>query len=117
MIELLITNIVYVSFRILISANIVKFLNKRLTWFESVLIMAQCSFAYDFLVFWFYYGVDPTSIIDTIISNIQYTVRVLIAWYVIKKIWDWIGNYWWAVFIGAELTFITDYFIFGALFS
>ncbi len=79
--------------------------------------MAQCSFAYDFLVFWFYYGVNPESILDTIISNIQYTARVLAAWWLIKKMWDWIGNYWIAVFIGAEITFAVDYFIFGALFN
>ena len=48
-------------------------------------------------------------------SDILYTLRVVAAWWLIKQIWDWIGNYWVAVFIGAEITFICDYFIFADL--
>jgi hypothetical protein len=60
-----------------------------------------------------------------IVACILYTLRVLAAWWVIAQIKKWIGagNPKWpawvvfyvSVFIGAELTFVVDYFIFDGL--
>lgn len=47
----------------------------------------------------------------------MYTLRVIAAWWVIRQLWNRLNNYWLAVFIGAELTFVFDYFIFGNLFA
>ena len=80
--------------------------------------MAQLSFAYDTFVFGYYFNaVALPSLLDYLQHDVLYTLRVLAAWWVIRKLWQWIGNYWIAVFIGAELTFICDYFIFGNLFA
>ena len=56
-------------------------------------------------------------------ANILYTVRVLIAWWIILQIrqgltyikpnWSKLLIFYISVFIGAELTFIVDYFIFN----
>jgi hypothetical protein len=79
--------------------------------------MAQLSFAYDTFVFGYYFnGLGVPSWFEYFETDILYTLRVLVAWVVIKQLWDWIGNYWIAVFIGAELTFVFDYFIFKHLF-
>jgi hypothetical protein len=79
--------------------------------------MAQISFAYDTFIFGFYFNstVIP-SIVDYIQSDFLYTLRVIAAWWLIRKIWGLVKNYWLAVFIGAEITFIVDYFIFKNLF-
>ena len=74
--------------------------------------MAQVSFAYDTVNFYFYFDEQKVVLTNLIYSNIIYTLRVVAAWFVIKKLWDWIGNYWIAVFLGAQLTFAVDYFIF-----
>jgi len=80
--------------------------------------MAQLSFAYDTVVFGYYFSaVELPSLIEYLKSNVMYTLRVIAAWWVIKQLWNKLGNYWLAVFIGAELTFIFDYFIFGNLFA
>ncbi len=80
--------------------------------------MAQLSFAYDTLVFGYYFSaVELPSLIEYLESDVMYTLRVIAAWWVIKQLWNKLGNYWLAVFIGAELTFIFDYFIFGNLFA
>jgi len=49
-------------------------------------------------------------------SDIMYTLRVGIAWWIIKILWDRLNNYYLAVFIGAEMTFAVDYFIFDGMF-
>ena len=115
--SLLLINITYVAYRLLVSAHIVKFVNKYVPYYVAVLIMAQLSFAYDGGLFAIFWSVDELpSLIEIIKSDILYTLRVLAAWWLIKKIWDKIGNYWIAVFIGAEITFVLDYFIFAELF-
>jgi hypothetical protein len=117
-IELLFTNIIYVAYRLIVSGPIVKLLNKYLPFYLAVFIMAQLSFAYDTLVFGYYFSaVELPSLIEYLESDVMYTLRVIAAWWVIKQLWNKLGNYWLAVFIGAELTFIFDYFIFGNLFA
>ena len=114
--ELLLTNFIYVFYRLAISAPLVKFVNKYFTYYIAVLIMAQLSFAYDYFVFGNYFtNAKEFVIIDVIKSDILYTMRVIAAWWLIKQIWDRIGNYWVAVLIGAQITFICDYFIFADL--
>jgi len=116
--ELVLTNIIYVAYRLLVSGPVVKILNKYLTFYLAVFIMAQLSFAYDTFVFGYYFNaVALPSLLDYLQHDVLYTLRVLAAWWVIRKLWQWFGNYWIAVFIGAELTFICDYFIFGNLFA
>ena len=118
MLELLLTNIIYVSYRLIISGPIVKILNRFLHFYLAVLIMAQLSFAYDTFVFGYYFNaIELPYWIDYIKSDILYTFRVLCAWWLIRKIWALVKNYWIAVFIGAEITFIFDYFIFKNLFG
>lgn len=117
MIELLLTNIIYVSYRLIVSGPIVKILNKYLPYYAAVFVMAQLSFAYDTFVFGHYFNAQELpDIFNYIKSDILYTLRVLAAWWLIKRIWDLVKNYWLAVFIGAEITFVCDYFIFRDLF-
>lgn len=116
--ELLLTNIIYVAYRLIVSGPIVKVLNKYLPYYLAVLVMAQLSFAYDTFVFGHYFNAQELpNIFDYLMSDILYTLRVLAAWWLIKQIWNLIKNYWLAVFIGAEITFICDYFIFSDLFT
>ena len=116
--ELVLTNIIYVAYRLVVSGPVVKILNKYLTFYLAVFIMAQLSFAYDTFVFGYYFNaVALPGLLDYLQHDSLYTLRVLAAWWVIRKLWQWIGNYWIAVFIGAELTFICDYFIFSNLFA
>lgn len=118
MIELLTANFIYVFYRVAVSANIVKIVNKYFNYYIAVLIMAQFSFAYDYLVFINYFSNDANyTLLELIKSDISYTVRVLVTWWGIKKLWEYIGNYWVAVLIGAQITFICDYFIFADLFA
>ena len=80
--------------------------------------MAQLSFAYDTLVFSYYFAAENLPHwVEYVKSNILYTLRVIAAWWLIKQIWNVVKNYWLAVFIGAEITFVTDYFIFNNLFN
>lgn len=118
MIELIITNIIYVSYRLVISGPIVKILNKFLPFYLAVFIMAQMSFAYDTFVFSYYFdAAELPHWIEYLKSDVLYTLRVLAAWWLIKQIWNLVKNYWVAVFIGAQITFVSDYFIFGNLFA
>lgn len=116
--ELVLTNIIYVAYRLIVSGPIVKFLTNTLPYYLAVFIMAQLSFFYDTVVFGYYFNASalPT-LLGYLTSDIMYTLRVLAAWWLIKRIWNLVGNYWVAVFIGAEVTFICDYFIFSQLFS
>jgi hypothetical protein len=80
--------------------------------------MAQLSFAYDTFVFSYYFNaVELPSIFEYIKSDVFYTLRVIAAWWLIRQIWNKVGNYWLAVFISAEITFIFDFFIFKNLFE
>jgi len=80
--------------------------------------MAQLSFAYDTFVFGYYFNATALpQWVDYLQSNFLYTLRVLAAWWLIRQIWKLVKSYWLAVFIGAEITFICDYFIFGNLFT
>jgi hypothetical protein len=110
--------VIYVAYRLVVSGPIVKVLNKYLPYYLAVLIMAQLSFAYDTLIFGYYFNTQELPVLlDYLKSNFMYTLRVLAAWWLIKKIWNVVKNYWLAVFIGAEITFIFDYFIFSDLYG
>lgn len=116
--ELLITNIVYVLYRLLITAHIVKFFNKMMPYSFAVLIAAQVSFLYDgglFAVLFQAQALPP--IMEIVQANIMYTLRVGMAWAFIYWLWQHKNlNYYLAVFIGAEATFAVDYFIFDGIF-
>jgi hypothetical protein len=115
--ELLLTNIVYVSFRLLVTAHIVKFFYKYVPFGIAVLIAAQVSFLYDGGVFAYLFQAQALpEAMEILQANVLYTLRVGIAWWIIKILWDKLNNYYLAVFIGAELTFIVDYFIFNGLY-
>jgi len=115
--SLLLTNFTYVFYRLAISGPIVHFLHKHVTYYQSVFIMAQLSFMYDTLVFGYYFNaINLPSLYEYVGSDIIYTIRVLVAWWLIKQVWDLLGNYWISIFLVAELTFIADYFIFENLF-
>jgi hypothetical protein len=117
MIEFLFINIVYVSYRLIVSAHIVKFFNKYMPYSFAVLIMSQVSFAYDFGIFAYLFSAQSLpAIMEIVQANIMYTLRVGIAWWIIKMLWDRLNNYYLAVFIGAEMTFAVDYFIFDGIF-
>ena len=116
--ELLITNIIYVAYRLVVSGPIVKLLTRYIPFYIAVFVMAQLSFAYDTFVFGNYFNATVLpSIFEYLHSNILYTLRVLAAWWLIKQIWKLVSNYWIAVFIGAEITFLCDFFIFSNLYS
>lgn len=117
MIELLLANATYVAYRLAVSAHIVKFFNKYVNYYWAVLIMSQFSFAYDNGVFAYLYAAQELpDILDLIWADIMYTVRVFAAWILIKWMWEKLNNYYLAVFIGAELTFAVDYFIFDGVY-
>jgi hypothetical protein len=118
LIELLLTNIVYVAYRLVVSGPIVKLLNQYLPFYLAVFIMAQLSFAYDTFVFGYYFNAaELPHWIEYLKSDVLYTLRVLAAWWLIRQIWIRVKNYWVAVFIGAEITFVCDYFIFSGLYG
>lgn len=119
MIELAITNIIYVSYRLAVSGLLVRGLVVWLPYYVAVFFMAQFSFVFDYFVFGNYFESSSSSIslTDLAIANILYVSRVVAAWWLIKQIWNAVKNYWLAVFIGAQITFVADYFIFGNMFS
>ena len=117
MLELLETNIVYVGFRLLVTAHIVKFFNKHMPYSLAVIIAAQVSFLYDGGIFAYLFNAQVLpNAIEIAQANILYTLRVGIAWAIIKWLWDRLDNYYLAVFIGAEMTFVVDYFIFDGIY-
>lgn len=118
MTELLITNAIYVAYRLIVSGPMVKLLMMKLPYYVAVFVMAQLSFAYDTVVFGYYFSAQELpDIWHYLWSDVLYTARVIAAWWVIKQIWRWCGNYWVAVFLGAEITFVCDFWIFHRLFD
>lgn len=114
--ELLVVNATYVAYRLLVSAHIVKFFNRYVNYYWAVLIMSQFSFAYDNGLFAYLYSAQELpKMTNLIAADILYTMRVFAAWIVIKWLWEKLKNYYVAVFIGAEMTFVVDYFIFDGL--
>jgi len=117
-IELLTANAIYVAYRLVVSGPLVKLLLRWLPYYMAVFVMAQASFLYDNGVFgWLFSAQDLPRLADLIYADILYTLRVIAAWWVIRQLWNWLGNYWIAVFLGAQLTFAVDYFIFADLFK
>lgn len=111
--ELLVANIVYVSYRLVVSGPLVKLCTRWVPFYVAVLIMAQLSFVYDNVIFaWFFSATELPPLVDLFYADVIYTLRVLAAWWVIKQLWNLLNNYWLAVFLGAELTFAVDFFIF-----
>lgn len=89
-----------------------------MSFYWAVLVMAQLSFCYDTLVFGYYFQAQELPAFwEWLQSDLLYTIRVLAAWWIIRQIWQWCNNYWLAVFLGAELTFICDFWIFAGLFN
>lgn len=117
MIELLLVNFTYVAYRLVVTAHIVKFFNQYMNYYVAVFIAAQISFIYDNGLFALLFDAQAMPHKgDLLYANALYIARVLAAWFVIKKLWDWLKNYYLAVFIGAELTFVVDYFIFDGVY-
>jgi hypothetical protein len=115
--DLLLTNLIYVSYRLIVSGPIVKTLYRFLPFMLAVVVMAQLSFAFDTFVFQYYFNnITVPSFLDYCSADVVYTIRVMCAWFIIKLLWGLLGNYWIALFIGAEMTFICDYYIFHNLF-
>jgi hypothetical protein len=80
--------------------------------------MSQFSFAYDNGLFAILFSAQEMPGIEALITaDIMYTCRIFAAWLIIKQLWDWLDNYYLAVFIGAELTFVVDYFLLGWLWQ
>lgn len=114
--DLLLTNIQYVFLRLAVTGPLVKFFIKYIPYYLAVFIMAQLSFLYDLVIFYFYFDSPIGHVTEVLIADVLYTLRVLAAWWIIKRLWNRLGNYWLAVFIGAELTFAVDYFIFDGVY-
>ena len=114
--ELLIINATYVAYRLLIRANVIRFLNKYMNYYVAVLVAAQISFIYDNGLFAVLLDASELpDIMDILYADISYTLRVIAAWWLIKQIQKLVKNFYVAVFIGAEITFVADYFIFDGL--
>ena len=117
MTELFYANAVYVAYRLIVTAHIVRFFNKYMGYYAAVLIAAQISFVYDNGLFALLFNAQKLPVFaELLVADLMYTMRVVIAWFIIKQLWDWINNYYVAVFIGAELTFVVEYFIFNGVY-
>ena len=115
--ELLLTNVIYVAYRLVITAHVVKFFNRYVNYYVAVLLAAQISFAYDNGLFAWFFSTQTMPRLDQLIyADLMYTLRVIAAWWLIKQIWTKVKNYYLAVFIGAEITFVIDYFIFDRIY-
>lgn len=115
--DFLLVNVTYVAYRLVVTAHVIKFLNQYMNYYVAVIVAAQISFLYDnglFAILFEATTIPP--VLDLIWADVQYTARVIAAWFVIKQLWDWLKNYYLAVFIGAELTFVVDYFIFDGVY-
>lgn len=115
--ELLIINATYVAYRLLITANVIRFLNQYMNYYVAVLVAAQVSFVYDNGLFAVLFdAVEIPAILNLLYADFTYTLRVIAAWWLIKQIQRVVTNFYVAVFIGAELTFVVDYFIFDGVY-
>lgn len=115
--NLLLANITYVAYRLIVTAHVVKFFNRYVNYYVAVLIAAQVSFAYDNGLFSMLFGAtEIPALYDLLKADVMYTLRVIAAWWLIKQIWSRVKNYYLAVFIGAEITFVVDYFIFDGIY-
>ena len=117
--ELLVANVIYVGYRLVVTAHIIKFLMKFMPYSIAVLIGAQLSFLYDSGVFSILFGADINNlppIMEWVYANAVYTARVGLAWGFIKWLWMKTDRFYLSVFIGAQATFAIDYFIFDNLF-
>ena len=115
--ELLVANVVYVGYRLIVTAHIIKFLMKFMPYSIAVLIGAQVSFLYDSGIFSILFNADEfPPLMEWLYANATYTLRVGIAWAFIKWLWMKTDRFYLSVFIGAEATFVVDYFIFDNLF-
>jgi hypothetical protein len=115
--NLLLANITYVAYRLIVTAHVVKFFNRYVNYYVAVLIAAQVSFAYDNGLFSILFGATEIPVLyDLLKADVMYTLRVIAAWWLIKQIWARVKNYYLAVFIGAEITFVVDYFIFDGIY-
>lgn len=115
--NLLLANITYVAYRLIVTAHVVKFFNRYVNYYVAVLIAAQVSFAYDNGLFSMLFGAtEIPALYDLLKADVMYTLRVIAAWWLIKQIWARVKNYYLAVFIGAEITFVVDYFIFDGIY-
>jgi hypothetical protein len=114
--ELLIINATYVAYRLLVTANVIRFLNQYMNYYVAVLVAAQVSFAYDNGLFAVLFDAQQLpSVANLLYADLTYTLRVIAAWWLIKQIQRVVNNYYFAVFIGAEITFVADYFIFDGI--
>lgn len=87
-----------------------------MNYYVAVLVAAQVSFAYDNGLFAILFdAVEFPDIVDLLYADFTYTLRVIAAWWLIKQIQRVVTNFYVAVFIGAEITFVADYFIFDGL--
>lgn len=115
--ELILVNITYVAYRLLVTAHIIKFLMKWMPYSIAVLIGAQVSFLYDSGIFSILFGAEQfPPPMEWLYTNATYTLRVGVAWAFIKWLWMKTDRFYLSVFIGAEATFVVDYFIFDNLF-
>lgn len=115
--NLLLANITYVAYRLIVTAHVVKFFNRYVNYYVAVLLAAQISFAYDNGLFGLLFGATQVPDALTLLqADVAYTFRVIAAWWLIKQLWDRLKNYYLAVFIGAEVTFVVDYFIFDRVY-
>ena len=118
MIELLITNIVYVAYRLFVTGTIVRLLESKLSYYGAVFIAAQISFLYDTIPFAFLFNANQIpALLDLLVADFYYTARVIAAWWLIDKIRRFTDNFYLSVFVGAEITFVFDYFIFGNMYQ
>ena len=114
--DLLIVNLQYIFLRLAVTGLVVKFALKYIPYYVAVVLVAQFSFCYDLIIFYFYYDSPIGTFSEVLLADFLYTLRVVAAWWIIKRLLNWLNNFWIAVFIGAELTFVVDYFIFDGVY-
>ena len=112
MLEFLTKNFTYVIYRLLVTAHIIMFFDIWFNYYIAVIIAAQISYYYDNIILgWFWSKQQLPDWRKFLRGQFYYTLRVIAAWFVIKILWDITGNYYIAVFIGAELTYIIDNYL------
>lgn len=119
MLDLAAANLTYVAYRLCISGALVRLCLKRMRYPWAVLVMSQASFVYDTVIFGWYFSAQALpSAMEFIISDVLYTLRVVMAWAFIYYFWSRVRlNYWLSIFIVAEATFFMDLLIFQDLYK